>query len=99
MGKVIEFLARVGQDASLRHASRDSLGAVMDAEGFDAVTRVALMSEDGEYRQDLWTSGAYFSSQMPTGPDEEKVPDEDTDDDDDLGKRHEPPPGKSGKLH
>lgn len=85
MGKVIEFLERVGQDASLRYASRESLAIVLDAEGCDAAMRAMLMSNDADAFQLLLGTRVFSSSQMPIQPEEEKIPDEDEDDDDEDG--------------
>jgi hypothetical protein len=56
MGNVIEFLARVGEDASLRHASDEALGEFMSEAGMvEAVTALHAQAEQN----------AYFVGQMP----------------------------------
>ena len=69
MGKVVEFLARVGSDASLRHASADAVRmAALDAGvGDDELGRI-LSANDGDALRALLGPREFFSSQMPVGP-------------------------------
>ena len=76
MGDVIGFLARVGREASLRHADGDTFGAVLDEAGFDPATREALRVRDGDALRAHLGYGVYFASQMgePLQPDSVEVP-------------------------
>jgi hypothetical protein len=56
MGNVIEFLARLGEDASLRYASNETLATIVSEAGMgEAMT--ALHAQAGQK--------AYFIGQMP----------------------------------
>jgi hypothetical protein len=84
MGKVIEFLARVGSDASLRHASADAMRtALLEAGVDDAALGAALSTNDGDALRALLGQREYISSQLPADPAHEEDPsdgeDEDTD--------------------
>jgi len=96
MGNVIEFLARLGQDASLRHASDETLAALVSEAGLgEAMT--ALKAQAG---QDI-----YFIGQMPGPQREVEEPEEEEDDedeDDEEGKktpRRGPKPPAPGPRH
>ncbi|MDQ0008539.1 hypothetical protein J2T07_000698 [Luteibacter jiangsuensis] len=76
MGKVIEFLARVGSDASLRHASTDAVDAALrDAGVDDGDLREAFSAKDGDAVRLLLGQRAYFSTQMPIAPEHEEQED------------------------
>jgi len=58
MGNAIEFLARLGQDASVRHASDETLASLVSEAGLvEAMTALRAHAEQSHY----------FVGQMP-GP-------------------------------
>ena len=74
MGSVIEFLARLGQDATLRHLSDEALAALVSEAGMDeAVTAITARSEQN----------IYFIGQMPGPQREVEEPEDDEEDDED----------------
>ncbi|PTR30728.1 hypothetical protein C8J98_10638 [Luteibacter sp. OK325] len=81
MGSVIEFLARLGQDASLRYASAETLAALVSEAGMgEAVTALQAQAEQN----------IYFIGQMPGPQREKEEPEEEEDDedeDDEEGKK------------
>jgi hypothetical protein len=48
MSNVIEFLEKMGQDASLRHASRDQILAAMMSANIDADLHAPILNADAE---------------------------------------------------
>jgi hypothetical protein len=90
MGNVIEFLARLGEDASLRHVSDEALATMIrEAELGDAVG-CAMSARDPEALRLLMGQGIYFSTQMGDPLREEEEPEEDGDGDgeeDDEGEK------------
>ncbi|WP_413626235.1 hypothetical protein [Luteibacter sp. Lutesp34] len=83
MGKVIEFLARVGSDASLRHASADAIRtALLEAGVDDTAFGAALSANDGDALRALFGQREYVSSQLPDSPAREEDPFDGEDDDD-----------------
>ncbi|MET0935667.1 MAG: hypothetical protein ABWX83_06755 [Luteibacter sp.] len=82
MGNVIDFLARVGQDASLRHANGAVLDEALDALAVGQSARDALIAKDSDALRASLGLGVFFGSQMPDGPDHEEKEDEDEDDGD-----------------
>ncbi|NII54833.1 DUF2950 domain-containing protein [Luteibacter sp. SG786] len=85
MGKVIEFLARVGSDASLRHASADAMRtALLEAGVDDVALGDALATNDGDALRALFGQREYISSQLPDSPAREEDPFDGEDDDDDT---------------
>ncbi|WP_448097959.1 hypothetical protein [Luteibacter yeojuensis] len=98
MGKVIEFLARVGSDASLRHGSTDDIDAASRDAGVDDDLREAFHAKDGDAVRMLLGQRVFFSTQMPIGPDKEKEDPVDGEDEDGDGEpdgtvAHMPPTG------
>lgn len=86
MGNVIEFLARVGQDAALRHMSDEALAALVSEEGMgEAVTTLHAMTEQN----------IYFIGQMPSPQREVEEPEEEEEDEDD--EEGEKLPGRGPK--
>jgi hypothetical protein len=71
MGSVIEFLARLGQDASLRHASDETLAALVSEAGLDE----AMTALHSQREQNI-----YFGGQMPSPQREVEEPEEEEDD-------------------
>jgi hypothetical protein len=106
MGNVIEFLARLGQDASLRHASDETLAALVSEAGMgDAVTR-AVISRDPDVLRTAMGQGIYFSTQMGEPlreveePEEEEGDEnEDGDDEGEKSSRRGPKPPVPGPRH
>jgi TATA-binding protein-associated factor Taf7 len=91
MGNVIEFLARLGEDASLRHASDEALADLISEAGMsEAVT--ALHAAVGH--------NIYFSGQMPSPQREVEEPEEEEeeDDEDEDDEDGEKPPRRSPRL-
>lgn len=100
MGKVVEFLARVGSDARLRHGSTDAVDTALLAAGVeDDDLRNAL--KDGDALRALLGQRSYLATQMPVGPGKEEQEDPlDGEDDDGDGEpddsvSHVPPPDSS----
>jgi hypothetical protein len=46
MSDVIDFLEKLGQDSTLRHASRSQLAAALSSAGFSSQLQAALMGAD-----------------------------------------------------
>ncbi|MGE7136500.1 hypothetical protein ACQKIE_02625 [Luteibacter sp. NPDC031894] len=77
MGKVIEFLARAGSDASLRHASVDTVRAALLEAGIDDDDICDLVAaNDGDGLRAHLGLRVFFGSQLPVGPghEEEEAP-------------------------
>ncbi|WP_063573500.1 MULTISPECIES: hypothetical protein [Luteibacter] len=71
MSQLIEFLGKVGSDASLRYGGRDALLQAMDAEGLDVVFRESVASGDTRAVERVLHGHAaevpvYQVGQMPT---------------------------------
>ena len=104
MGKVIDFLARVGSDAALRHASADAVRMAMLEAGIeDEELGHAVSAKDGDALRALMLMGQseYFCSQLPAEPShEEEDPldgeDEDGDGEPDGNISRTPSPGAPG---
>jgi hypothetical protein len=90
MGNVIEFLARLGEDASLRHASDEALADLISEAGLsEAVT--ALHAGVGH--------NIYFGGQMPSPQREVEEPEEEEEEEDDEDDEDgEKPPRRSPRL-
>ncbi|SEN06613.1 hypothetical protein SAMN02800694_2658 [Luteibacter sp. UNCMF331Sha3.1] len=82
MGKVIEFLERVGSDATLRHADAETLAAALADTDIDDATRAALMDGDRETLHRLLGERPFIVAQMQIGPDEVEVPGDDKEEND-----------------
>lgn len=96
MGDVIEFLARVGRDASLRRARGGEYDQALDGAGFDPSTTQALRTRDGDTLRMLMGYHAYFDTQMadPPPPDDAWVPPSREDPEDESG-HDDPAPSES----
>lgn len=82
MGTVVDWLARVGGDASLRYASAESLAKAMGDIDVENAVREPLAARDADaLRAAMGGQGIWFSSQMPVHPDHEN--DQPLDDEDD----------------
>lgn len=75
---VIEFLERMGQDASLREASGPELETALADAAIDETVRAAILDQDGSQLQALLGKGPLFAVLMPD-EDEEEEGDEDED--------------------
>ncbi|GAA0916026.1 hypothetical protein KR767_18520 [Luteibacter anthropi] len=73
MGNVIEFLARVGREASLRHARGDGYDRALEGAGFDPPTAEVLRARDGATLRALLGQRAYFETQMGEEPPPDNV--------------------------
>lgn len=82
MAKLIEFLERVGSDATLRHADAEALEAALADTDIDEETRAALRDGDRDALHRLIGERPFIVAQMQIGPDHVEAPD-DTDDDND----------------
>lgn len=105
MGNVIDFLARLGGDASLRHASDETLAAKASESGLDDACGDAIRTRNPDLLRDLMGLEVFFSTQMgePLHEDEEPSDDEGDEDDGDEGdnplKRRGPTPPPGGSRH
>ncbi|MGN2244242.1 hypothetical protein ACFWZU_12105 [Frateuria sp. GZRR33] len=72
MTDVIDFLERLGSDAALRDAPRQTLERVLAAERIDETMRAAMLAGDSAELQSLMGAGAQFSVIMPS--EEEEAP-------------------------
>jgi hypothetical protein len=89
MGSVIEFLARLGQDASLRYASDETLAALVSEAGMgEAVTALHVQAEQN----------IYFIGQMPGPQREVEEPEDEEDDEDEDDEEGEKSPRRGPKL-
>lgn len=89
MGNVIEFLARLGEDASLRHASEETLAALVREAGMgEAMTALQAQAEQN----------IYFIGQMPGPQREVEEPEEEEDDEDEDDEEGEKSPRRGPKL-
>ncbi|WP_285402276.1 hypothetical protein [Luteibacter sp. ME-Dv--P-043b] len=99
MGTVVDWLARVGGDASLRYASAESLAKALGDHVIEDAVRAPLVARDAEaLRAVMGGQGIWFSSQMPVHPDHEddRPLDDEDDEDDDEG---EGKPRRSPLVH
>jgi len=85
MGSVVGWLARVGGDASLRHATAETLALAMNEEDLGDDVREPLGARDADALRAVMGQGIYFSSLMPIQPDHEEEEGEDEDGDEDEG--------------
>jgi hypothetical protein len=106
MGKVIEFLARLGEDASLRHASDETLAALVSEAGMGEAVTDAVISRDPEALRTILGQGIYFTTQMGEPlreveePEEEEGDEDDGDDDEgEKSSRRGPKPPVPGPRH
>lgn len=87
MGNVIEFLARLGKDASLRHASDDVLVALVAGEpAMDVAVSEALASRDPEALRTVLGQAIFFGSQMNPLREEPEEEEEEGDENDEDGE-------------
>lgn len=106
MGSVIEFLARLGKDASLRHASDETLAALMSEAGMGEAVTDAVISRDPEALRTVMGQGIYFNTQMgeplrevEEPEDEEGDEGEDDDEEGEKSSRRGPKPPVPGPRH
>jgi hypothetical protein len=72
MFDVIDFLERVGQDAQLRHASRDDVGLALSGAEVDSELRVAILARDGNELRALLGRDPFCCLISPAKPGEEQ---------------------------
>lgn len=79
MTDTMDWLEAIGQDATLRHASSDSLVDTLDAADASEALKAAVASGDSAWlAQEFGTPLAMCGSQSSqTFPDEDDVPEED----------------------
>jgi hypothetical protein len=85
MSNVIEFLAKLGQDARLRDASPEELAHALVQARIDAPLSSAILAGDASQLQDLLGLRPMFYVQMPAEEEEE----------DDEGEENEEEPRSS----
>jgi hypothetical protein len=81
MGNVVEFLARVGQDAALRHASGEQMAAELEAAGIAPELSAEIHAGNAGGLRLLLGQGVFFAALMPPGPDEDREEEDDRQDD------------------
>lgn len=91
MGNVIDFLERVGGDASLRHG--DGYGKALRDQEFDDPERAALAGLDADALRLVLKQGIHLTTQMgePFGPEHERELPPDDDEDGDVEPGGVPP--------
>jgi len=83
MGNIVEFLARVGQDAALRHASAEDMAAELEAAGMAPDVSAQIQAGNAGGLRLLLGQGVFFASLMPPGPERDREEDEEGDRQDD----------------
>lgn len=78
MLNVIEFLERAGQDAQLRHASKDDVELALANTKIDPGVREAILAKDQSRLQALLECAPLLSMQFPGKEDEEGEDEDDT---------------------
>jgi hypothetical protein len=78
MLNVIDFLERVGQDAQLRHASKDDVELALANTHIDQGMQAAILAGDQSRLKALLECAPLMSMQFPGKEDEEEDEDEDT---------------------
>lgn len=87
MGNIIEFLARAGSDAALRHASAEAVRtALLEAGIEDDALGAAVSANDGDAVRTLMGQREFFCSQMPDAPPYEEEDPFDGEDEDGDGE-------------
>jgi hypothetical protein len=99
MSKTIELLERIGQDASLRHASQDDLSQALDALNASEGLKVAAASGDkSRLEEELGDKRPPMRVNHNTGgcePDEDPAENEPRPDGGEADETHQPPERKS----
>jgi hypothetical protein len=80
MFDVIDFLDRVGSDASLRNASRDELAVALATAQADPVLSKAILGKDGQPLDALLGQDAFCCYINPGKEDEDEEDEEDEED-------------------
>ncbi|EIL97416.1 hypothetical protein [Rhodanobacter thiooxydans] len=86
MFDVIDFLERVGQNAQLRHASRDDVGLVLSGVAVNPELHVAILAGGGQELQTLLGQNPFCCLINPAKPDEEQEEGDDSCEDDEEKK-------------
>ncbi len=74
MSNVIDFLERMGKDATLRRASSDEVALALAEAGVETPLHPAIVARDASALQALLKQGVFFATQMPSREDEESEP-------------------------
>lgn len=96
MGSVIDWLARVGGDASLRYASAEALARALGDDDVSDELRSSL--GDADALRAALGSEVFFTSQMPVEPDREEEEPLDDEDEDEDGEGNTLPRPRKSKL-
>jgi hypothetical protein len=83
VSNVIDFLNTLGQDADLRHASRQELELALEAAGIDPALRAALLGSDQRKLENLLGANTNVCAMIAPGRKEDEEEDEDDFDEDD----------------
>lgn len=89
MSDVVEFLARVGQDASLNRASQEALAGELAATVLDPVIQKAILAKDGFKLRSLLEITPNAGYLIP-GEEQEEEREEDEDGGEDPGHEDNP---------
>lgn len=79
MSSVIEFLEKMGSEASLRNASRKDIEIVLNEMDIEEPVRTAILNKDASQLQVLLHQLPAFGTMIPAMPDEEEEGEEETD--------------------
>ncbi len=83
MLNVIDFLERVGEDAELRHASREALEEALRSAGIDPALRAAILGKDPRALEGLLGADANICCTVHQDDEEEETEDDEEEDDED----------------
>jgi hypothetical protein len=83
VSNVIDFLHTLGQDADLRHASRQQLELALEAAGIDPALRAALLGTDQRKLENLLGANANVCAMIAPGKKEDDEEEDDFEDDED----------------
>ena len=76
MSNVIDFLERMGADATLRAAGTDALARELAASAVDASLAAAILAGDDAALRDRLAPGTYYAIQLEELPAKEEQPDD-----------------------
>jgi hypothetical protein len=80
---VIDFLERFGEDAELRHASREALEEALRSAGIDPALRAAILGKDQRTLEALLGADANVCCTVHQDDEEEETEKDDEDEDED----------------
>lgn len=81
MSRVIEFLERMGMDATLRHASDDQVALALTEAQMDAAVGAAILARSTAQLYALLGQGPLFCIQTTPGKEKEKEDEQEDDED------------------